>query len=105
GESMKYVLDEDKKVLKEIVRNCNGEMRTLVNMVESLQEYYEGLKEKPKFLQKSDVASVLSSTESSDDLLAAEILYGLYGGSFALVQRGLIKCTDGFSLINKLLWA
>lgn len=104
-EEMHYVLDDDRAALKAVVRNCNNEMRTVANMVESLQEYYEGLEKKPKVLGKEHVGEVLSSTESSDDLLAAEILYGVYGGSFAVVQKGLLKATDGFGLINKLLWA
>lgn len=104
GEEMNYVLDEEKSVLKAVVRNCQ-EMRTLANLMESLQQYYNGMEKKPKMLTKDHIATVLASTESSDDKLAAAVMLAVYQRQFKVVQRALLDVQDGFMFVSKLLWA
>ena len=103
GESMDYVLDERRLILKEVVRNCNGEMRTLANLMESLYDYHAGLDTKPRLLRKSDVTTVLSSTQSSDDQLAIQLLLAVYTGKYKMVVRCLLDVNEGFPFITKLL--
>src|ERR1700737_1449698 len=69
AEKMTYAIDEEKTLLKSVVRSCQ-EMRTLANLMESLQQYYEGMTDKPKKLTKEHISTILASTESSDDKLA-----------------------------------
>lgn len=104
AEKMSYVLDEEKTVLKAVVRSCQ-EMRTLANLMESLQQYYSGLKDKPKLLTKEKIASVLNSTESADDKLAVTVMCAVYTGQFKIVQRSLLDVQDGFMFVSKLIYA
>jgi len=102
GEKMDYVLDDERRLaLKHLVQNCNGEMRTLANLMQALQQYYDGLEDKPETLSKSDLASIISSTESSDDKLAVQLMTGLYSMQFKVVQRSLLDVQDPFSFIKK----
>jgi DNA polymerase III gamma/tau subunit len=103
GENMKYVLDEEGKILKAVVKNAQ-EMRSLANLMESLQQYHEGLTKKPKLLDKEHIATVLKSTESSDDKLAVQVMLGVYGCQFKVVQRSLLDIQDGFQFVKKLMW-
>lgn len=103
GENMKYVMDEESKILKQVVKNVQ-EMRSLANLMESLQQYYEGLDKKPKLLTKENIAEVLQSTESSDDKLAVQVMLGVYSCQFKVVQRALLDVQDGFQFVKKLLW-
>lgn len=103
GEAMTYVMDTEKKLLARVVENCNGEMRTLANLMQSLQQYYDGLDEQPKKLQLKDVSAALASTESADEDLAVKVMLGLYSGKFTLVQRSLLDIQDGFMFVKKLL--
>lgn len=104
GEEMTYVLDEEKTALKQLVRNCNGEMRTLANLMQSLQQYYDGLEKKPKLLSKEHLADVISSTETADDKLAVQMMIGLYSNKYAMVQRALLDVADPFSFVKKVCW-
>lgn len=104
GEEMSYVLTEDRKVLKAVVENSNGEMRTLANLMQSLQEYYDGLEKKPKLLSAEHITNVLSSTESADDQLAVDCMIGVYSGDFAKVQLSLLSVADQFGFMKKLTW-
>jgi len=104
GEGMDYALDEEKKALKQLVRNCNGEMRTLANLMQSLQQYVDGLDKTPKKLTSEHLSEVISTTESSDDRLAVQMMIGLYSNKFAVVQRSLLDVSDPFSFIKKCCW-
>lgn len=104
GEGMDYAVTEDKGILKQLVRNCNGEMRTLANLMQGLQQYYDGLEKKPKVLSKQHLADVISSSESSDDRLAVDMMTGLYSLKYAQVQRALLDVTDPFSFMKKVVW-
>jgi DNA polymerase III delta prime subunit len=101
GESMDYLLDEKKLAIKHLVKNCNGEMRTLANLMQSTQQYYDGMSEPPEVLGKKDLADIISSTESSDDKLAVQMMIGLYTKQFKKVQRAILDVTDPFSFIKK----
>lgn len=104
GEKMQYVLTEDKSILKEVVRNSNQEMRTLGNLMQALQQYYDGLEKKPKSLTKEHISSILSSVESSDDKLAIQLMIALYNLKYAKVQRCLLDVVEPFSFLKKLGW-
>lgn len=104
GEAMTYVMDEEKKLLSRVIENCNGEMRTLANLMQALQQYYDGLEQQPKKLQVKDVTLALSSTESADEDLAVRVMLGLYAGKFAVVHRALLDIADGFMFIKKLVY-
>lgn len=103
GEGMKYVLDEEGKILKQVIRSAQ-EMRSLANLMESIQQYYEGLDKKPKLITKDMIAEVMDSVESSDDALAVAVMVAVYQKQFKLVQRSLLDVADGFGFIQKLLW-
>jgi DNA polymerase III gamma/tau subunit len=105
GEQMDFLVTEDKGLLKELVRNCNQEMRTLANLMQSAQQYYDGLKTKPKVLTKEQLSTVVSSTSSSDDKLATDVMLGIYGRKYAAVQRALLDVTDQFMFVKKLMGA
>lgn len=102
GERMDYMLDEECKLLKTIVKNSNYEMRTLAQLVEACQQYYEGLAEKPEQLSLKDISSVLSSVESSEDQLAQKFITGLYALQFSVCQRCILDSNDHIGLLNKL---
>jgi len=103
GERMNYVLDEERTLLKSVVRASGGEMRTLANVMENLSDYYNGLETKPKMLSKDVITKILASSESSDDALAVNMMVALYSFKFAQVQKCLIDVGDGFSFLRKIL--
>lgn len=104
GEKMTYVIDEEKTVLKAVIRSCDQDMRVLANLMQGLQQYYDGLEKKPKILSSEHVASVLSSVESSDDACAIQFLTGVYSRKFAVAQRALLDVADGFAFMKKIVW-
>lgn len=106
GENMHYVLDEDGKLLKTIIRASNGDMSTLANVMQSTQQYYDGLEgKKPKLLKKDQISSVLNSIVSSDETLAVTILTAIYCRKFADVQMALLDVSDPFQIMQKMTWA
>lgn len=102
GEGMDYILDEEKKVLKQIVREANGEYRTLANLLEGIQQYYSGMERKPKMLTAEHLTTTLHSVESSDDRLAVDLMTNLYALKFAGCQRALLDVADPFMFVKKL---
>ena len=103
GEQMSYLMDEDRALLKALVKNSNNEMRTLANLMESAQQYYDGMADAPALLTKDQLSEVFSSTESSDDKLAISLMVGLYNKKYAVVQRALLDVTDQFMFVKKLM--
>lgn len=90
-------------LVPDLVAASNYEMRTLSNLIQGLQQYYEGLEEKPKQLKPEDIASIVRSSESvGDDSLALDVLIATYSGSFLEVQRSLLDVKEPFMFINKL---
>jgi DNA polymerase-3 subunit gamma/tau len=105
GEQLSYLMTEDKSLLKALIRNSNQEMRTLANLMQSAQQYYDGLKVKPTTLTKAQISEVFSSTESADDKLAVDVMVGIYSMKFAAIQRALLDVADQFQFVKKLMWA
>ena len=99
GESMQYMIDDGYTLLKEVVKASNYEMRTLAQLIEACQQYYDGLKEKPEVFDSTNIASILKSVESSDDQLAVEFMINLFSLKFGACQLAILNCSDhvGFS--------
>jgi len=104
GEGMKYVLDEEKSILKSVVKVSNQDMRELANLMHGLKHYYAGLAEKPKRLDAEAVASVLSTSEAADDETALQFMLAVYGRQFGAAQRALLDVKDAFGFIKKIGW-
>lgn len=103
GEKATYL---GKEVLTHIANNCNNEMRTLANMIEACIQYYDGLGEDaPAKLTADDVSGIIIGSESSLEVQAVRILTAVYARKFSAVQREILDVTDGFGLINKMLYA
>lgn len=103
AEKMKYIMSDDNAVLKEIAKSVT-DMRSLANLLESLQQYYNGMTDKPKKLGAEHVAQILKSTESSDDELAYTTMRAIYQKQFKVVLRCLLDVQDGFHFVTKLQW-
>lgn len=100
GEKMNYMLDEKHSLLKHIVLNSNGEMRTLAQIIEACQQYYDGLKEKPEIFSKENLATVISSIESSDEQNAIAYLSGIYHKQYGQAVKAILNTDDYFSFVN-----
>lgn len=98
------MLSYARPLIPDLVSASNFEMRTLSNLIQGLQQYYEGLEKKPKQLKTEDISSVVrSSTESAgDDALAIDVLMAVYTSSFIEAQRSLLDVKEPFMFINKL---
>jgi len=103
AEEMKYVMDDDNALIKEVAKQVT-DMRSMANLMESLQQYYEGLEKKPKYLSAEHVAALLKSTESSDEELAYKIVLAIYQKQFKQVMRCLLDVQDGFHFVTKMQW-
>lgn len=103
AEEMKYVMGDENALIKKVAKQVT-DMRTMANMMESLQQYYNGLKDKPKKLTEEHLATVLKSTESSDDELAYKIVLAIYQKQFKAVMRCLLDVQDGFHFVTKMQW-
>lgn len=102
GEKMSYMLDEESKLLKTVVKASNYEMRTLAQLLEACQQYYDGLDEKPELLSAKNLSSVLSSVESSEDKLAVEFMIALFSLNFTHCQLAILNSQDHVGLVNRL---
>lgn len=105
GEKMSYL---SREAAEHVLDNCQGQMRTLANMLEALHGYYSGLENPPASLGADAVQSVLSASASQDDATAVRVLVAVYNGAVAAAQRDLLNVSDGFGMVNKLLnmhWA
>jgi len=98
-EEMSYA----KNLVDDLVQNCNGEMRTLANMLQAVQQYALGMSKIPKRLSAEDIAQVLQSTSHSDEMLAVDVLTAVYERQFGKIQRALLDVDDGFRFVNLLL--
>ena len=102
GEKMSYLVDEESKLLKAIVKASNYEMRTLAQLIEACQQYYDGLTEKPEMLTASNISAVLSSVESSEDQLAVDFLIGLFSLNFTQCQLSILNSQDHVGFANRI---
>ncbi|QRE00294.1 hypothetical protein [Burkholderia phage BCSR5] len=103
GEDMTYLAKDE--LLDDIINSCNGEMRTLANILQACQQYYEGLDDKPKRLKSSQLSKVLASAESSDDKLVVEVMCALYAMQYKRVAKALLDVQDGFRFCQRLVTA
>lgn len=105
GEKMTYLLDEDRELLRQVARASDSSMRTLANMIQGLQQYYDGVEgKKPTLLSIEALGDVLSSLESSDDKLAVDFLIALFAGQFGQAHRALMDVSDPFQFMKKVTW-
>ena len=102
GEKMTYMMDEETKLLKRVVKASNYEMRTLAQLLEACQQYYDGLDEKPELLSLKNLSSVLSSVESSEDKLAVDFMTALFSLNFTHCQLAILNSQDLIGLANRL---
>lgn len=101
GEDMAYV----RPILNDIVTASGREMRTLAQVMQGVQQYYDGLENPPRRLTPDVISGVLRSVVTSDDDQALEVLLGTYSGKFDRVVKALLDVKDGFMFVQKLLWA
>lgn len=99
AERMAYARD----LIDDIVEYSNGEMRSLANIIEGVQQYYSGLTKKPKRLKPEAISSVLKGGVTRDEELVVKVLTGIYTAKFAQAQAALLDVTDGVRFINLLL--
>ena len=102
GEGMSYMVDAESKLLKTVVKASNYEMRTLAQLLEACQQYYDGLTEKPNVLSVENISSVLSSVESSEDKLAVDFMTSLFSLNFTHCQLAILDSQDHVGLVNRL---
>lgn len=105
GEKMAYLLDEDRELLRQVARASDGSMRTLANMIQGLQQYYDGVDgKKPELLTLEALGEALSTLQSSDDALAIDFLIALFTGKFPKAHRALMDVSDQFQFSKKVTW-
>lgn len=98
GEGMNYVTDD---LLKKVVQTSDGSMRALAKTIQGLQQYYDGLEEKPSSLSPDEVDANLSIEESSDDVYAFEYMMGLYKRDFCRAHRACLLANDPYQFARK----
>lgn len=98
-EDMSYCKD----IIDTLIDHSNYEFRTLANLAQSLNQYYEGLDSKPKRLQEKDISSILSTVTDSDDKLAVECLVGIYNKKYKQAYKALLNVTDYYRFISTLI--
>lgn len=103
GEGMQYMLNEKYTLLKKLVLNSNGEMRTLAQMIEACQQYYDGLSKKPEVFSEENLTSVISSMDSLEDQLAIDYITAIYSGKFANACKAVLASSDTFNFINSII--
>jgi DNA polymerase III gamma/tau subunit len=100
GEEMHYLAKDD-ALLKQVVRAADGSMRALAKLIQGLQQYYDGLEEKPESLSAEDISGMLVTAESSDDVYAHEYLMALYKKDYPKAHRACLNANDAFQFARK----
>lgn len=100
AEDMTYVPEE---LLSTVAENSNGEMRAAAHILQSIQQYVEGMEKKPKVMSKDDMDEALSSGEANDDALAVRVMVATYARKFGPVHLALLDVQDHFRFILALL--
>jgi len=103
GEKMRYMMEG--KLVKQLTEGCNGEFRTLANLIQNCRDFYEGSKKKPERLSPEDVASVLSTSTTNQDALVLKFVTELIAGQYKKVLAVLLDVEDGFAFLNQLHYA
>lgn len=105
GEGMDYVLDDERSIIKQVVKASNSDMRELANIMQALQQYYDGIQgKKPKLLSADDVGTVFASTVSADEQLAIDFMVAAYSRNYADAYTALLDVQDQFGFVKKLVW-
>lgn len=102
AERMSYL--KSTALLTKIAEASNQEMRNVANIIQSLGDYYAGLKKKPERITEDMLTDVLSSTESSEDQLLHDVTVGALTGQFKLAHRALLDVADPFMFLKRLGW-
>jgi DNA polymerase III delta prime subunit len=105
GESMSYL--NNKSVAQAIIQAACGEMRTMAQIIQSVQQYYDGLPEpKPAKLTANAISPVVRTTAThSEDTLVLNALVGVYTDDYQRVVRALLDVTDYYMFAKRLMWA
>jgi DNA polymerase III delta prime subunit len=102
GEEMSFMSRELRDL---VVAECNGEMRTLANLLEGLASYHSGMQEPPSKLPLEAAQEVLRVSVGDDDKVAVRLLTSIYAGKMKNVLLELLNITDAFSVISKMIYA
>jgi DNA polymerase III subunit gamma/tau len=100
AEGMDYITPE---LLATVGEYSNGEMRSAAMVLESVEQYVNGLDKPPKKLSADDLQEALSTTEANDDVLAIRVMVALYARKFRVIQLALLDVAEPFRFINTLL--
>jgi DNA polymerase III delta prime subunit len=103
GEDLRYL--KSSALLTKVAEASNQEFRNVANILQSMRDYYEGLKKKPEKLSEEDINTVLQSAESADDRLVVPVVVGALTGQYKMVHRALMDVADPFLFVKKLSWA
>ena len=89
-----------------IVSECNGEMRTIANLIQGMSQYYDGLPEdsRPDKLTAEDAQKVIQTSVSDDDITAVRLLTSIYAKKISAAQREILNISDGFGIVNKMMY-
>lgn len=102
GEKMNYL--KSTALLTKIAEASNQEMRNVANLIQSIRDYYLGLKKKPEKLDEAALAEVLKSSEAADDRLLHDVAVGALTGQFKLAHKALLDVSDPFMFVKRLGW-
>lgn len=100
GEGMTYMT---KDACATIVKACNGEMRSLANLMQSTATYVDGLGEVPEKLTEEHVGEIIVGSASTDDVTAVRFLTCIYAGKFGSAHREVLNVQDGYQMVSKVL--
>lgn len=103
GEKMNYL--KSTELMTKIAEASNQEMRNVANIIQSIGDYYNGLKTKPDKLDIAIINEVLKSSESNDDRLVVPVVVGALTGQYKMVHKALLDVADPFMFIKKVQWA
>lgn len=103
GEGLKFFTGELRDT---IVSECNGEMRTIANLIQGMSQYYDGLPEgnRPEKLTAEDAQKVIQTSVSDDDITAVRLLTSIYAKKISAAQREILNISDGFGIVNKMMY-
>lgn len=104
GEGMDYVLDEERSLLRDVVNRSNADFRELANLMQTLQQYHDGLTKKPKMLTTEALGEALSSISTEDSKLALEFMTATYELSFRKLQRVLMDVQNPVEFMRHVMW-
>lgn len=99
GERMKFL---DQEALEKICTHAQGSMRELANLLESVANYYNGLKKKPEEFSEEILEKAISANESPDEVLCVRFILACLAGKFVAAQKALIDVEDGVGFISKM---